>query len=69
MNKVVLYSTGCPKCKILEQKLDMKNIEYEKTNDVSELVKMGFTSAPVLKIDDEYLEFKTANEWINEYGE
>lgn len=69
MNKVVLYSTGCPKCKILEQKLDMKNIEYEKTNDVSELVKMGFTSAPVLKIDNEYLEFKAANEWINEYGE
>ena len=69
MNKIVLYSTGCPKCKILEQKLDMKNIEYEKTNDVSELVKMGFTSAPVLKIDDEYLEFKAANEWINEHGE
>ena len=33
MDKVVLYSTGCPKCKILEQKLNMKSIPYEKTND------------------------------------
>lgn len=69
MNKVVLYSTGCPKCKILEQKLNMKNIPYEKTDDVSELIELGFMSAPVLKVDDKYLEFKAANEWINRYGE
>ena len=69
MSNVVLYSTGCPKCKILEQKLTMNDIPYEKTNDVSKLVSLGFTSVPVLKVDDEYLEFKAANEWINEYGE
>lgn len=69
MNKVVLYSTGCPKCKILEQKLNMKNISYEKTNDVSELIKRGFMSAPVLRVGDEYLEFKAANDWVNEHGE
>lgn len=69
MSNVVLYSTGCPKCKILEQKLVNKNIAYEKTNDVSKLIKLGFTSAPVLKIDDDYLEFKAANEWINRYGD
>ena len=25
---VVLYSTGCPKCKVLKKKLDAKDIKY-----------------------------------------
>ena len=27
---VKLYTIDCPKCKVLEMKLDQKNIEYEK---------------------------------------
>ena len=32
-------------------------------------MKRGFMSAPVLRVEDEYLEFKAANDWVNEHGE
>ena len=32
---VVLYSTHCPRCNVLEKKLQQKNISYEEVNDVN----------------------------------
>lgn len=63
--EIVLYSTHCPKCKVLETKLRQKNIDYTELNDVSELIEKGFKSAPVLKVNDKYLEFGDANKYIN----
>ena len=31
---VVLFSTHCPRCNVLEKKLQQKNISYEEVNDV-----------------------------------
>ena len=31
---VVLYSTGCPKCKVLEKKLNADKIEYSISDDI-----------------------------------
>ena len=36
--KVILYSTGCPKCRVLKTKLDKKNINYIENNDVEEMI-------------------------------
>ena len=33
MEKIELYTTGCPQCLILEKKLDLKGIPYEKVTD------------------------------------
>ena len=64
---IKLYSTGCPKCKVIEKKLEQKNIQYEKVNDVAEMQRLGFTSAPVLEVDGKYLNFGDANRWIMNY--
>ena len=64
---VTLYSTGCPKCKVIEKKLQQKNIEYVKITDVNEMQKLGFVSAPVLKVDDTTYNFGDANRWIMSY--
>lgn len=64
---VKLYSTGCPKCKVIEKKLGQKNIQYEKINDVAVMQRLGFTSAPVLEVDGKYLNFGDANRWIMNY--
>jgi hypothetical protein len=29
MNQIVLYTTGCPKCKILEKKLNDKKVSFD----------------------------------------
>ncbi len=52
MNKMVLYTTGCPKCQILAKKLTEKGIEFEKCDDVEVMAGLGITSVPVLKDGD-----------------
>ena len=65
---IVLYSTGCSKCQVLEKKLNKDGIEFTISNDIDSLIEKGFMSAPVLRVDDEYLEFKDAVNWLKNRG-
>lgn len=62
---IILYSTNCPKCRVLETKLKQKNIPFKINTNVDEMIKLGFSEAPVLKVDDKYLGFSEANKYIN----
>lgn len=62
---VVLYSTGCPRCKILKSKLDKKGITYSVVNDVDKMLNMGMVVVPVLEVDGVRMSFKEAINWIN----
>lgn len=64
---VILYTTHCPKCLVLEKKLTSKNIEFEEITDNELMLKKGFTIVPVLEVDGKTMEFKEANTWINEH--
>ena len=66
MSKVILYSTHCPKCCVLEKKLQGKNIVYEEVNDVDLMLEKGFTVVPILEVDGVTMDFKAATEWIND---
>ena len=63
--EVILYSTGCPKCQVLEKKLEQKNIHFEKRTDLNLMLSKGIKSAPCLEIDGKILDFKNATEWVN----
>lgn len=64
---VTLYSTNCPKCKVLEMKLKQKNIEFNTITDIQEMSALGIKSAPTLKLDDDnILDFSKAIKWVNE---
>ena len=63
---IILHSTHCPKCNVLESKLKQKNIDFEENNNVDLMVQKGFTMAPVLEVDDVAYNFKEAVEWIGE---
>jgi len=52
MGKMTLYTTGCPKCRILERKLDDKKLEYEKCEDKNTMAELGIRAVPVLKVED-----------------
>ena len=65
MEKLVLYSTGCPRCNVLKKKLQQKNIQYEEINDISIMEEKGYLSVPVLEVNDTSMDFKAANDWIN----
>lgn len=63
---IILYSTGCPKCKILKQKLDEQNIEYTICNDVELMKEKGFTTVPMLEIDGKIYSYIEAINYIKE---
>ena len=65
---VVLYTTGCPKCKVLEKKLRDKGIEFQVENDVDLMIEKGYLMAPVLVVDGKEYEFGEAVKWVNESG-
>ena len=67
MGKVILWSTHCPRCKVLETKLSQKNIEFEKNTDVEQMKAKGFEEAPKLELaDGTIFDFKQAVDWIGE---
>lgn len=62
---VILYSTNCPKCQVLKQKLDQKAIRYTEETSVQKMLAMGITQVPVLAVEGKRLSFQQANEWVN----
>ena len=65
MIMVTLYSTGCPRCNVLVQKLDNKGIEYDVVNDVNVMTEKGIETVPVLEVDGQMMQFKEAIDWVN----
>lgn len=63
--KVVFYSTGCPKCKVLEAKLNAKGVEYETESDMKVMEEKEFMSMPMLEVDGKIMNFAAAIAWIN----
>lgn len=62
---ITLYSTGCPKCKVLKAKLDQKDLTYDIETDIEKMKELNILSLPVLKVDDKFLQFKDAVDWVN----
>lgn len=63
---IILYTIDCPKCKVLERKLEEKNIQYEVCKDTNIMAEKGYMYLPILEIDDKVLNFKEAVDWIKE---
>lgn len=65
MEEIILYSTGCPKCHVLEAKLKQKGINYTEINDMDVMTEKGFMSVPVLEVNGTTMNFTQAIEWVN----
>lgn len=66
---ITLYSTHCPKCNVLEKKLNIKKLEYTLVEDEDLMVEKGFLSAPMLEVDNQLFTFKEAIEWLENLEE
>lgn len=65
MSKLVMYTTHCPKCMILEKKLKAKGLVYDTCEDVGIMTDMGIQFTPMLAVDDKLLSFNEAVQYIN----
>ena len=63
--EVILYSTHCPKCNVLTAKLNSKNIQYTEVTDIDVMESKGIKSVPMLKVDDQMMDYKKAVDWVN----
>lgn len=66
--KIILYTVDCPKCKILEKKLNMNNITYDICKDTKIMTEKNIQKLPVLSIDEKLYSYKEAVDLINKGG-
>ena len=64
---ITLYTIDCPKCNVLEKKMNMKNIQYETIKDINVMQEKGFQQAPVLEVDGAIYNFEEAIKFVNNY--
>ena len=57
---ITLYSTGCPNCRLLKEKLDRFGKQYETVTDISIMKEKDIYTVPALEIDGEIYSFKEA---------
>lgn len=62
---IVLYTTHCPQCQILEKKLQAKEVNYSVCEDIDTMLARGFRSAPNLEVDGKIFNFAEAIAWVN----
>ena len=63
---IKMYSTHCPKCKVLAMKLAQKNIEFEEIDNIEVMRQIGLKSAPALQVEGQILDFNAAIAWVKE---
>ena len=68
MQKVILYTTHCPRCEVLKNKLDTYGIDYEICADKQEMTTLGIVHVPMLSVDGVIYNFRDANEQLTRGG-
>ena len=62
---IILYTVDCPKCKVLEKKLNNANISFEVCKDTKLMAERNISKLQMLEVDGEMLTFKEAVDMIN----
>lgn len=61
---ITLYSTHCPKCKVIETKLKQAGLAYTEFDDIDKILSMGIKTAPMLEVDGKLMDFSEANRFL-----
>lgn len=63
---MILYTTHCPKCIILKNKLDEKGVKYDIVDDKKTMIEKKMLSSPQLEVDGNVMTFSEAIEWVKQ---
>lgn len=64
MQNITVYTTGCPKCRILKQMLDSLELPYTENDDIKAMQDLGIQSVPVLEVDGDRMDFNAAVRYL-----
>lgn len=56
--EIILYTTHCPQCIMLENLMKSKNIKYTVNENIQDMEKLGIKSVPCLNVDGVVMNFK-----------
>ena len=63
---IVMYTQEyCPKCKVLKQKMDAKNMEYAECSDRDIVFSEGIDVTRGLMVDGQMMSYGAAIKWVN----
>ena len=62
--EIILYSTHCPKCKVIETKLKQAGLQYTEIDDVEKMLSLGIRMAPMLEVNGKLMDFSDANRFL-----
>lgn len=62
--RIIVYSTHCPKCKVLESKLSAAGIDYQENTDTDYMLAQGWKEVPMLQVGNQIMNFSEAIKWI-----
>ena len=63
---IILYTVDCPKCKVLEKKLNNANISFEVCKDTKLMAERNISKLPMLEVDGKLLTFQEAVDLIHQ---
>jgi glutaredoxin-related protein len=63
-NNIILYTTHCPKCKVLQLKLEKLNLSFEICEDIETMETLGFKTSPMLSINNKIYNFQEAVKFL-----
>ena len=64
--EVILYSTGCSRCKTLAMMLDKAKVPYDVNTCVEAMKALGMKTVPGLSVDGNLMNYEQAMLWANE---
>ena len=68
MDYIIVFSTHCPQCKVLEKKLQLAGFEFTVIDDADKMRDMCLKSAPAMQVNcGEVMNFKEAMTWVKEH--
>lgn len=66
---IILYTTNCPQCRMLEAALKNKGMQFEIVYGEDPIRERGFNSAPILEHNGTVMSFADAVRWVNSIKE
>lgn len=67
-NLPILYTTNCPMCKMLKQRLEEAKIPFFEESDLKKIKELGILSVPMFKVGESLMDIHGAMEWIQNSG-
>ena len=63
---IILYSTDCPRCKLVKQMLDIHHVPYTEITDKQAILDRDFDSVPMMDVNGKMMDYSGILTWLEQ---